>query len=120
MGVLSRTVYQLHTLHRVLKGSWEFVELVHMCFMDLEKTMSLDPSCGGCFRTMWSRARWLALSGSVERPCLRWKSSSILGSQSQVSRLADWCGVCSDEVTVLSCPGEERAERQSSRFTFCV
>lgn len=28
---------QLHTFCLVLKGSWEFVQLVHMCFLGLEK-----------------------------------------------------------------------------------
>ena len=31
------TLDQLYTLHRVLKGSWEFAQPVHMCFVDLEK-----------------------------------------------------------------------------------
>ena len=28
------TLNQLYTLRRVLKGSWEFVQPVHMCFVD--------------------------------------------------------------------------------------
>ncbi|KAK3525266.1 hypothetical protein QTP86_024908, partial [Hemibagrus guttatus] len=31
------TLDQLYTLHRVLEGSWEFAQPVHMCFVDLEK-----------------------------------------------------------------------------------
>uniref|UniRef100_A0AAV2MSF8 Endonuclease/exonuclease/phosphatase domain-containing protein n=1 Tax=Knipowitschia caucasica TaxID=637954 RepID=A0AAV2MSF8_KNICA len=30
------TLDQLYTLHRILKGSWEFAQPVHMCFVDLE------------------------------------------------------------------------------------
>ncbi|KAK3530795.1 hypothetical protein QTP70_002825 [Hemibagrus guttatus] len=39
---------QLYTLHRVLEGLWEFAQPVHMCFVDLEKamTMSLLAFCG--------------------------------------------------------------------------
>jgi len=28
---------QLYTLSRVLEGSWEFAQPIHMCFVDLEK-----------------------------------------------------------------------------------
>ncbi|XP_068171952.1 odorant receptor 131-2-like [Antennarius striatus] len=33
----------LHTLHRVLEGSWECAQPVHMCFVDLEKVFDHDP-----------------------------------------------------------------------------
>ena len=40
-----RTLDQLYTLHRVLEGSWEFAQPVHMCFVDLEKAFDHVP-CG--------------------------------------------------------------------------
>ena len=41
------TVDQLYTLCRILEGAWEFAQPVHMCFVDLEKAVSLRESCGG-------------------------------------------------------------------------
>uniref|UniRef100_A0AAQ6IH68 Reverse transcriptase domain-containing protein n=1 Tax=Anabas testudineus TaxID=64144 RepID=A0AAQ6IH68_ANATE len=37
------TLDQLHTLARVLKGSWEFAHPVYMCFVDLEKALGRVP-----------------------------------------------------------------------------
>ncbi|MEJ4486828.1 reverse transcriptase family protein [Enterococcus faecium] len=37
------TLDQLYTLHRVLEGSWEFAQPVHMCFVDLEKAFDCVP-----------------------------------------------------------------------------
>ncbi|KAK3551482.1 hypothetical protein QTP70_017389, partial [Hemibagrus guttatus] len=37
------TLDQLYTLHRVLEGSWEFAQPVHMCFVDLEKAFDHVP-----------------------------------------------------------------------------
>ncbi|KAK3561045.1 hypothetical protein QTP86_026393, partial [Hemibagrus guttatus] len=37
------TLDQLYTLHRVLEGSWEFSQPVHMCFVDLEKAFNRVP-----------------------------------------------------------------------------
>ena len=34
------TLNQLYTLHRVLKGLWEFAPLVHVCFVGLEKAFN--------------------------------------------------------------------------------
>ena len=34
---------QLYTLMRVLEGDWEFVQPVHMCFVDLEKVYDRVP-----------------------------------------------------------------------------
>uniref|UniRef100_A0A671TEK4 Reverse transcriptase domain-containing protein n=1 Tax=Sparus aurata TaxID=8175 RepID=A0A671TEK4_SPAAU len=34
---------QLYTLRRVLEGSWEFAQPVHMCFVDLEKAFDRVP-----------------------------------------------------------------------------
>ena len=39
----SGTLDQLHTLRRVLEGSWEFAQPVHMCFGDLEKAFDHVP-----------------------------------------------------------------------------
>ncbi|XP_008277301.1 DNA (cytosine-5)-methyltransferase 3B-like [Stegastes partitus] len=37
------TLDQLYTLHRVLEGSWEFAQPVHLCFVDLEKVFDCVP-----------------------------------------------------------------------------
>ncbi|KAK3573216.1 hypothetical protein QTP86_015137, partial [Hemibagrus guttatus] len=37
------TLDQLYTLHRVLEGSWEFAQTVHMCFVDMEKAFDRVP-----------------------------------------------------------------------------
>uniref|UniRef100_A0A8C9VLN8 Reverse transcriptase domain-containing protein n=1 Tax=Scleropages formosus TaxID=113540 RepID=A0A8C9VLN8_SCLFO len=37
------TLDQLYTLTRVLEGSWEFAQPVHMCFVDLEKAFDRGP-----------------------------------------------------------------------------
>ena len=37
------TLDQLHTLRRVLEGSWEFAQPVHMCFVDLKKAFDRVP-----------------------------------------------------------------------------
>ncbi|KAK3521248.1 hypothetical protein QTP70_001543 [Hemibagrus guttatus] len=46
------TLDQLYTLHRVLKGSWEFAQSVHMCFVDLEKAFDCVP-CGILWEVLW-------------------------------------------------------------------
>ncbi|KAK3539603.1 hypothetical protein QTP70_010243 [Hemibagrus guttatus] len=46
------TLDQLYTLHRVLKGSWEFAQPVHMCFVDLEKAFNRVP-CGILWEVLW-------------------------------------------------------------------
>ncbi|KAK3554961.1 hypothetical protein QTP86_001863 [Hemibagrus guttatus] len=46
------TLDQLYTLHRVLKGSWEFAQPVHMCFVDLEKAFDRVP-CSILWEVLW-------------------------------------------------------------------
>ncbi|KAK3518362.1 hypothetical protein QTP86_018292, partial [Hemibagrus guttatus] len=46
------TLDQLYTLHRLLEGSWEFAQPVHMCFVDLVNAFD-RVHCGILWEVLW-------------------------------------------------------------------
>uniref|UniRef100_A0AAV2LL43 Reverse transcriptase domain-containing protein n=1 Tax=Knipowitschia caucasica TaxID=637954 RepID=A0AAV2LL43_KNICA len=56
------TLDQLYTLHRILEGSWEFAQPVHMCFVDLEKAFDCVPR-----GVLWGVLREYGVGGPLLR-----------------------------------------------------
>ncbi|KAK7925336.1 hypothetical protein WMY93_007646 [Mugilogobius chulae] len=76
------TLDQLYTLHRVLEGSWEFAQPVHMCFVDLEKAFDRVPRgvLWGVLREYGVRGPLLRAVRSLydrSRSCVRIAGSKI-------------------------------------------
>ena len=79
-----RTSDQLYTLHRVLEGSWEFAQPVHMCFVDLEKAFDRVP-CGILWEVLQEygvggpllRAVWSLYDRSRSLVCIAGSKSSL-------------------------------------------
>ncbi len=69
------TLDQLYTLSRVLEGSWEFAQPIHMCFVDLEKAFDCVPR-----GILWRVLREYGVRG----PLLRAVRSLYDGSRSLV------------------------------------
>ncbi|KAK3535803.1 hypothetical protein QTP70_021119 [Hemibagrus guttatus] len=64
---------QLYTLHRVLEGSWEFAQPVHMCFVDLEKAFDWVPR-GILWEVLWEYGVHGPLLRAVRSLCDRSRS----------------------------------------------
>ncbi len=56
------TLDQLYTLSRMLEGSWEFAQPIHMCFVDLEKAFDCVPR-----GILWRVLREYGVRGSLLR-----------------------------------------------------
>uniref|UniRef100_A0A3Q3T275 Reverse transcriptase domain-containing protein n=1 Tax=Mastacembelus armatus TaxID=205130 RepID=A0A3Q3T275_9TELE len=78
------TLDQLYTLSRVLEGSWEFAQPVHMCFVDLEKAFDRVPR-----DILWEVLQEYGVRGSLLgaiRSLYKWSRSlvRIAGSKSDL------------------------------------
>ncbi|KAK3568863.1 hypothetical protein QTP86_018965 [Hemibagrus guttatus] len=97
------TLDQLYTLHRVLEGSWEFAQPVHMCFVDWEKAFDRVPRgilwevlwkygvCGPLLRavrSLYNRSRSLVHIASYDDVLL---APSSLDLQHALGRFAAKC-----------------------------
>ncbi|KAL7861723.1 hypothetical protein SRHO_G00131640 [Serrasalmus rhombeus] len=76
------TLDQLFTLSRILEGSWEFAQPVHMCFVDLEKAFDCVPQ-----GILWEVLREYGVHGSLLRAIQAlykqsWSLVFIAGSKS--------------------------------------
>ncbi len=58
------TLDQLYILSRVLEGSWEFAQPIHMCFVDLEKAVDCVPR-----GVLWRVLREYGVRGPLLRAC---------------------------------------------------
>ncbi|KAK3541996.1 hypothetical protein QTP86_009836 [Hemibagrus guttatus] len=84
------TLDQLYTLHRVLEGSWEFAQPVHMCFVDLEKAFDRVP-LGILWEVLWEygvrgpllRAVWSPYNWSRSLVCIVSCKSQLISRHSQ-------------------------------------
>uniref|UniRef100_A0A8C9SX65 ribonuclease H n=1 Tax=Scleropages formosus TaxID=113540 RepID=A0A8C9SX65_SCLFO len=72
------TLDQLYTLTRVLEGSWEFVQPVHLCFVDLEKAFDRVPH-----GILWEVLRDYGVRGS-----LLWAVRSLYDRSRSLVRIA--------------------------------
>ncbi|KAK3540800.1 hypothetical protein QTP86_001980 [Hemibagrus guttatus] len=84
------TLDQLYTLHRVLEGSWEFSQPVHMCFVDLEMAFDRVPR-GILWEVLWEYR--------VHGPLLR-AVQSLYNRSRSLARIASFGSKPAEKATV--------------------